>query len=291
MTRAERWVPYLFVMPALLLLLAFRLVPAAAGFAESLYRTGAGGSAARTFVGLANFARIFRDPVFWKSLTVTLLFSMVINPVQTGMALVLALLVNQRLRGVQLFRSVMLLPMVVSLNVGALVWGLMLDKNAGLVNGALVTLGLPRQPFLTSENQALWSIVLILAWTGAAYWMVYILAGLQEIPETLYEAASMDGAGRWQGFIYVTLPLLRRILTFVLVSDTIINFFIFAPVFMLTRGGPQLSTNLVMYDAYRRGFIWGDFSASAVMAFLLFLVAAVVVAVEFRFLRGAGGEA
>lgn len=286
MTRTERWVPYLFLLPALAVLVAFRIVPAVAGLTESTFINNLSRvEGVRRFVGLGNFTRILRDPVFWRSFRVTLIFSMIVNPLQTVVALALALLANQRVRGIQFFRSVFLLPMVVSLNVTSLVWDLMLDKSQGMVNGILFVLGLPRQPFLASASQALWSVILIISWTGCAYWMVYFLAGLQGISQSIYEAASIDGANRWQTLTRVTLPLLRRVILFVLVSDTVTNFFLFAPIFLLTRGGPELSTNLLMYDAYRRGFVWGDLGGSGAMTIILLLVVIVVVVLEFRLLR------
>jgi len=279
-----RWVPYLFLLPAFILLFAFRIAPALAGFREALYAHNLS-PVKRTFVGWENFAHIFRDPIFWKSLRITLVFSLVTNPLQTALALALAILANQRVRGISLFRSIYLLPVVISINVTSTIWGLLLHKDAGMINGILVQLGLPRQPFLLSPDQALWTIIGIISWVGVPYWMMFFLAGLQGIPETLYEAAAIDGAGAWQCFRHITLPLLRRVIAFVLISDTVVNLFLFAPVWILTRGGPQLSTNLLMYDAYRRGFVWGDMGSSAAMMMILLVIAAIAVAVEFLVLR------
>ena len=119
--------------------------------------------------------------------------------------------------------------------------------------------------------------------------MIIYLAGLQGIPQALFEAAAIDGANAWQSFRYITLPLLRRIIAFVLISDTVVNLFLFAPVWILTRGGPQLSTNLLMYDAYRRGFVWGDMGGSAAMMMILLVIAAITVAVEFLLFRSREG--
>ena len=191
----------------------------------------------RAYVGLGNFRHIFGDPTFWKSLRVTLVFSLVVNPLQTALALALAVLANQRVRGIGFYRSIYLLPVVVSLNVTSTVWGLLLNRDTGLINGILANLGLPRQPFLLSADQSLWTLIGIISWVGVPYWTMFFLAGLQGIPESLFEAAAIDGANAWQTFTHVTLPLLRRVLAFVLVSDTVVNLFLFAPVWILTRGG------------------------------------------------------
>jgi multiple sugar transport system permease protein len=125
----------------------------------------------------------------------------------------------------------------------------------------------------------------IVSWLGVPFWMLFILAGLQGIPNEVLEAARMDGANPFQSFMQITLPLLRRVLAFVLVADTIANFTLFVPPYLLTRGGPEGSTNLLMYEAWKRGFVYGDLGVSAAMVLILLVVMAVVVLVEFAFLR------
>jgi multiple sugar transport system permease protein len=133
---------------------------------------------------------------------------------------------------------------------------------------------------LTSPAQALGSIILIASWIGVPYWMIFFLAGLQDIPRTLYESAAIDGAGRWQAFWRVTLPLLRRTTTFVLVADTAANFLLFVPVYVLTQGGPTGSTDLLMYEVYRAGFIASDMGRAAALTVILLLATLVVVFLE-----------
>lgn len=284
MAKAEKWVPYLFLSPALLLILFFRVLPALSGLRESLYATSFAGGGVKTFVGLQNFQDIFTDPVGLQSIWVTIRFNLIVNPLQIGLALGLALLVNQVLRGIDLFRSIYLLPIAISLNVTSIIWGLVLAQN-GLLNGLLRAVGLPAQLFLQSPDQALWSIIMMASWVGVSYWALFILAGLQGISQELYEAAEIDGAGILQRFKSVTLPLLRRVLIFVLVADTIANFLLFVPVLILTSGGPQLSTNTLMFEAYRRGFVFGDFGTSSAMIMLLLAATLVIVAIEFWLLR------
>jgi ABC-type sugar transport system permease subunit len=283
MTKAEKSIPYLFLLPALLIIVFFRIYPAFSGLVESLYATSflSGG---KEFVGLRNFQDIFTDPVAIQSIWVTLRFNLIVNPLQVVLALLIALLINQSVRGVGFFRSIYLLPIAISLNVSSIVWGLMLSQN-GLFNGLLRAAGLPMQPFLTSTDQALWSIVMLASWVGVPYWALFLLAGLQGVSRELYEAAEIDGANWWRRFTDVTFPLLRRVLVFVLVADTVANFLLFVPVLLLTQGGPQLSTNTLMYEAYLRGFVYGDFGTSSAMIALLLLVTLAVVAIEFWLLR------
>ena len=285
MTRAERWTPYLFLLPAMALLLMWRYVPMVSGLRESFYSNALSLTGAKEYVGLDNFTRLFDDPVFWQSLRVTLLFNLIVSPLQTALALGLAVLANQKLRGIGLFRTILLLPVAISINITSIAWGQALDTNYGLVNGLLEAVGLERQPFLRSVEQALPTMIGIVSWIGVPFWMLFLLAGLQGIPHEVMEAARIDGANRLQAFWQVTVPLLRRTIAFVLVSDTVINFTLFAPPYLLTRGGHGESTNLMMYEAWQRGFVYGDLGASSAMVLVLLLITVVVVGVEFALLR------
>ena len=284
MSATNRLIPYLFLLPAVLLLLVFNLYPTLATLNESLHAKSFI-SNSNVFVGLENFERILRDPVFWKSAQVTLVFSVLVNPIQIVLALLLALLANQRVRGIAFFRSIYLLPVAVSINVTTIVWGLMLDGNAGLINGILAQLGIAKQPFLTAPSHALWSIILLATWKGVPLWALFFLAGLQGIPETVVEAAKIDGASRWNIFTLITLPLLRGVLLFVLVADTVANFLLIAPVLILTQGGPQLSTNLIMFETYRRGFVYSDLNTSAAMLWVMLIFVLAVILFQAFALR------
>jgi multiple sugar transport system permease protein len=214
-----------------------------------------------------------------------MLFSLVINPLQATLALGLGILANQPVRGIRFFRSIYLLPVAVSLNIVCLIWRLMLDANFGLVNGLLAAFDLPSQPFLGAESHALWSIIAVATWKGVPYWTIFFLAGLQGIPKSILEAAAIDGANSVQMFLHVTLPMLRRVILFVLVADTIINFVLFIPPFVLTGGGPQLSTNLLMLETYRKGFLFGDTGGAGAISVLLLGIMVIIVGIEFALVR------
>jgi len=283
--RVESWTPYLFLAPAIFLLIFFRYIPIGLGFEEALYTNALSQVGGRKFVGLENFILLYEDPVVWQSFKTTLIFSLVVNPLQVGLALLLAELINQRVPGIAVFRAIYLVPVAISINVTAIAWGLALDPNYGLINGIIRTLGLPRQPFLNHPSQALWSIIGIISWIGVPYWSLFFLAGLQGISTDVLESARVDGAGSLRTFLSIKLPLLRRIIAFVLVADTVTNFTLFAPVYLLTRGGPQLSTHLVMYEAWRRGLVYGDIGIASAMISVLVIVVIVFVLLEFIVLR------
>ncbi len=284
--RRQSWLTgYLLLAPALIGLAIFRLYPIAIAAWGSLHATTFGGGAQRVFVGLDNYRYLLDFDVFWQSLAVTLKLNLVINPVQIVLALLLAVLANQRVPGIALYRTIFFIPIGISVPIAALLWQTMLDPNSGLLNALLSAVGLPRQPFLTSADQALWSVIAIASWKGVSFWMVFMLGGLQAIPGELHEAAMLDGASATRRFFQITLPLLKRTILFVLVTDTAINLLLFAPIYLLTRGGPELSTNVLMYEAFKTGFVYTDMGLSLAMVMVLLGLVLVVVAAEFRLLQ------
>jgi len=276
---------YLFLVPALLGLVVFRILPIANTFFGSLFALDYSHGGGRVFVGLANYFNLFSDFMFWNSVKVTLLFNVIVNPLQIVLALLLALLLQGNMRTNWVFRSIYILPLGVSITVSSAVWAILLHPNDGLVNGLLQLVGIQAQPFLTSSTQALWCIVLICSWYGISYWMIILLAGLQEIPAQLYEAALIDGSSPWNTFWKVTLPLLRNTLLFVVVADTSANFLLFAPIYVLTKGGPQATTNTLMYEAYTNVFVQSDIARGLTISTVLLILVLIVIRFEFRFFR------
>ncbi|MBT2229293.1 carbohydrate ABC transporter permease [Nonomuraea sp. NEAU-A123] len=272
-----------FLAPALVALLALRLIPAAIAVGSSLRHTSLV-TGETSFVGLGNYVTLFDDPTFLQSVKVTLVFSLIVNPLQIAVALALAVLYTQKFAGVRSLRSLVILPIAVPPAVSAAIWSVAYRPD-GMLNAVLHVLGIPQQPFLTSPQQALWCLIVLLSWIGVGYWMMFLIAGMQDIPRELYEAAGIDGASAWAKFWHVTLPLLRRPLAFVLVADTVSNFLVFAPVQMLTNGGPQGSTNVTMFDIFTRAYSVGDLNLAQAEVMLLVLVVLAVVIVQFRLLR------
>ena len=282
--KQKKLAPYLLLLPALALLLVFRIYPMISTVIESFYTNNLTADA-REFVGFANFTRVLSDQIFWKSLKVTFVFNLINIPIQVFLALVVAVILNSRARGISLFRSIVMIPIAVSPVVSTTLWKTMMDYNAGVLNGLLALVGIPRQEFFLVKEQALWSIVIVTAWKGIPYMMIFFLAGLQEIPVAVLEAAKIDGASSWQSFFKITLPLLKRVFAFVLVTDTILNLILFAPIWLITKGGPQLSTNLIMYETYRRGMVYGDLGGSSAMLIVVILIVAIVLGLQFLALR------
>ena len=282
----RQWmVPYLFLAPALIGTIAFKLYPIFIGFWESLiYTSFSGGAEKRIFVWFENYQYLFDDKIFWKSLEITAFLTIIINPLQIAMSLGLALLLMRKSKFIRIIRSLYLLPIGIALPIATIIWGLRLHPNQGLINGLIGVFGIPPQPFLVSENQALWCIIAIATWKGVAFWMLFLLAGLEDIPKQYYEAAEIDGATPFQKFRYVTIPQLKRTILFVFVADTAANFVLMVPMIILTKGGPLQSTNVLIYEGYRSGFYYQDWGRSLSIITILTVITLIVIGLQLLFL-------
>ena len=283
------WVPYAFLAPALVGLALFRFTPIGIAVAGSLFGETIRGDT--VFQGLKNYRELIDDPTFWGALSTTLIFNLIVNPLQVLLAFVLAMLVRRPGRFIDLFRAAFLLPMTVSIAITSVLWNILLDPTLGPVNSFLRWLGLSAQPFFRSPDQALPTLIAVVSWKGVGYWMVFLLAGLLAIPRELDEAAGLDGATAWQRLRYVTLPMMRRPLAFVLVADTAANFLLFAPVYVITHGGPNGATHLLMFEAYQSAFAFLNHGRSLAISTVILLIILGVALFEMRLFRHRKGEA
>jgi ABC-type sugar transport system permease subunit len=278
----------LFLAPTLILIVVLRIVPAVTAIGDSTRRGLPGSLTPPRQVGLDVFATLFRSESFWQAVRQTLVFNALVNPIQIVLALALAVLLTRNLPGSGLWRTLVFLPSAVPLAGSTIVWGIALRPD-GPVNGVLGLVGVPAQPWFTSPDQVIGALIVLTSWIGIGYWMVFVIAGLNDIPVTYLEAASIDGAGPLRTFFSVTLPMLRRPLLFVLVADTVANFVLFAPVQILTAGGPEKQSNFLMYDVFHQSYELSDpYTASAELVVLLILMIA-IVAVQFRLLGSSDG--
>lgn len=286
MKRWREWgTAWLFVLPAALALLGLRVLPAASALWNSFHKASVFHPDEVRFAGFDNYRFLFlQSPTFLPALRVTILFVAVTVAVQTLAALLLALLFTRRGPGMRIWRTVVFLPITIPTAVSAVVWGTAL-RGDGILNALLGRLHLPAQPFLASTAQALPSIVVIASWIGVGYWMMFLIAGLRDVPGDVLEAASIDGAGPVRCFFTVTLPLLVRPLAFVVVANTVANFLQFVPAAILTQGGPQDSTRFVMFEIYSQAYVQGDTALASAEIVVVLLVLLAIVGVQFRLLR------
>lgn len=286
MRRRTTLAAFVMLAPALLALILMRVVPMVSAVTSSFQHVSL--STGETyFDGFANYAYLFSDPGFHSTLIVTLVFNLILNPLIVIIATAFALLLVQNVPLVGLWRSMIFVPAAVPGAVVALIWSTALQPD-GLVNGLLRAVGLPAQPFLTSSNQAAFSIGIMVTWGALGYWMIFVIAGLKDIPQSVYEAAALDGAGWWARLFHITLPLLKRPMSFVLIACTVGTFLLFAPVQMLTKGGPNGATNLIMYDIFNRTYLLGDLGVGQAEVVVLMAILSIIVAIQFRLLREEG---
>lgn len=287
--RSNRIAAIGFLAPTVLLIVVLRLIPTASAVADATRSGLPGGLAEPEFVGFDVFVKMFQSASFWNSVTQTLIFNVIVNPLQIVLALGLAVLLTRNIPARGLWRTIIFLPAAVPLAGSTIIWGLALRPD-GPVNGLLEIFGIPGQPWFTSPDQVIASLIILASWIGIGYWMMFLIAGLNDIPPVYYEAATIDGAGPVRTFFSVTLPMLRRPILFVLVADTVSNFVLFAPVQILTGGGPEGRSNFLMYDIFHRSYELSDpYQASAQLVVLLLIMIAIVT-VQFRLLGTEDGE-
>jgi multiple sugar transport system permease protein len=241
------------------------------------------------FVGFGNYTALLQTPLFWKSLGNTFYFVIVGVPLSIVMSLGAALLLNApaaRFRA--FFRTALFAPVVTTLVAVAVIWRYLFHTSYGLVNWALGHLGIPAVDWLGDPRWAMPTIILLAMWKNFGYNMVIFLAGLQAIPQDLYEAARMDGASRWRQFLHITLPMLGPVLMVVGVITVAGYFQMFAEPYVMTRGDPLQSTVSVLYFMFEEGFRWWNLGRASAVAFLLFLIILAVTAAMMRFGRSKG---
>lgn len=271
---------YLFIAPNILLLGVFVLLPLAQSVGLSFEKTN--GFGAGTFAGLDNYARLVGDPLFWRSLANTLLFTVLTTPLSMGLGLGAAVLLNAALPARAIFRSILILPMSVSGVATALIGLLIFDENSGVLNELLRFVGLPAVNWQSGSVAAFASVVLVTLWWRVGFNMLIYLAGLQGLSGELQEAAMLDGARGWQRLRFITVPLLGPQSFFLLIVNVIYSFQVFDIVFVLTGGGPQDATSVLVTYAYQNGFVTRDQGYAAAIGMVLLLLALVFTAVRWR---------
>jgi multiple sugar transport system permease protein len=275
----------LMVSPAILLLIVFFFVPVGLCFALAFTNARLISPEPARIIGFENFSRLFGDPLFWKSLRNTLYFAVVVVPLQAGFALLLALLVNARIRGVNFFRTLYFVPVVTSIVVVSILWRFMYQPT-GLVNSLLQALSfnvVQGTDWLNNPTAAMPAIMFMSIWQAVGFHMVIWLSGLQTIPGELYEASELDGAGKWQQFRYVTWPGLKATRTFILVTITIAALSLFAQINIMTQGGPLDRTATVVFQAVRVGYGQQETAYASTIS-LVFFVLVLTVSLVQRYL-------
>jgi multiple sugar transport system permease protein len=298
--------PYLYILPALIIVICFRTIPILASFTASFTDYDIGGF--HGFVAFSNYERMFTDARFWNSVSNTLFFVLGVVPAGIAIPLVLAMLLRGELRGKAVYRTIYFLPVVTSAVAVSVVWTWLFKPEAGPVNGVITALGgdplmwlrEPRgvfemilypagihpQGILAGPSLALVSLMIVSVWKSIGYNTVLFLAGLENIPNTYYEAAILDGAGKWGTFRHVTWPLLSPTTFYVLIMSTIASFQTFALVYVMTPppgGGPLGTTNVVVFYLFQKAFDRFDIGYASAISVFLFVVLLGLTILQRRF--------
>ncbi len=283
--RKKALAAYLIILPAAALIFIFKVVPIFGAILRSLYAYHILKPQDMVFTGLANYLKVFNDPVFFRSLRTTFVFALGKIVLQLLPAFFLALFLQRKRKAVGIIRTFILIPTATSLVVVSVIWGLLYDPNNGLFNSILAVLGLPQLKYFTSARQALGSLLAMMVWKDMGIITIIFLAGLQDIPATFYEAATVDGAGALTKLWRITLPLLKRTTVFLVIITTMWSFQVFTPVYINTKGGPQYSTNVLVYYIFERGFIRMEMGYALAMSVILFFIIMVIGIFQNRLIR------
>jgi len=276
---------YLFVLPSFAHLILFLLIPLGFSLYLSFHDWNSPSFAGAPFIGLENYEFMMGDLRFWNALKNSALYTLMGVPLGMLFSLALALVMNMGLKGSYFFRTLFFLPVVSSWVAVSVIWITLLDPNAGIVNYVLSLVGITGPNWLGDPAWAMFSIVLVATWKGAGFSMVIWLAGLQGIPKDLYEAAAIDGAGPWQQLRYVTVPMLAPTTFFLLITGVIGSFQVFSPVYVMTKGGPLDSTDVVVFRIFQRAFEEFKMGYASAQAWVLFAIIFVLTLAQLWYMR------
>jgi multiple sugar transport system permease protein len=280
------WSGYLYVAPYALVFACFVVLPFGVSLALSFCQYDLAADRPPRFVGFQNFAEAINDPFFWRALVVTLRYVAWIIPTQLVLSVLLGVGMHALTRGgQQTVRAMLFLPGMFSIAVTGILWQWFYNQEFGLFNTLLKWVGLPGVPWLSSVNLAMPSIVLMTLWWTLGGSAAIVLTGLQQIPRQIHEAAAIDGASAWQSFWKITLPMLKPVLLFTIVMNTIGAFQMFAQSMLLTGGGPEMSTRGVVSLIYDTAFANYRLGYAAAISWLLFLFIASFSFIQFRLIR------
>lgn len=272
--KRDRWLPYLLLLPVFVFAALFKLYPIFYSIISGFHFKGNW--------SLRTYELLFQDTVFWNSFWVTIRMNLIMTPLQIVLSLVLSLMVNNTMKGIGVYRSVFYLPVTISMPVAAICFSMILSYNNGVANTILGAFGVPMQGFFNDKEQAMTCIIALCTWKGRGYWMMFFLAGLKGIDESLYEAAKVDGAGFFTTLFRITIPMLRRTTLFVMVADTSTNLLLFAPMKLITDGGPRGTTDVLMYEAYRQAFKYGNYNKGSAITGVLIIFILLMVMIQFK---------
>jgi ABC-type sugar transport system permease subunit len=274
-----------FLSPTLIVLSAFVFFPVVFSFYLSFHSWNMF-SSTESFVGVGNYSSIVQNPEFWSVLKNTAVYTLGTVPLNMVISLGIAYFLNKKLAGKKLLRTAFFAPVVMSSVAAAVIWRWVYEPSFGLLNYGLSWFGIPAVNWLNNPTSAMFALIVMGVWKTFGFNMVLFSAGLQGIPEHYYEAAQIDGAGKWKQFWNITVPLLSPTTFFVLVMSVIGSFQVFDTVYVLTSGGPLGSTKVLVFYLYEQAFKFFDMGYASAVAYLLFAVVFILTMLQMKYLRG-----
>ncbi|MCL4862422.1 MAG: sugar ABC transporter permease [Caldilineaceae bacterium] len=275
-----RWA-YLFLLPNLALFMIFTIYPVFASFYYSLNNWTLHGP--MEFVGLANYQNLAADPIFREVMGNTFYYTAGVIPLQTALALLIALGLNQKVRFMTGYRALYFVPVVTSMVAVSFVWQWMYQPQYGVINSLLKVVGIEGPNWLFSRTWAMPSVILMSIWKNVGYSIVLYLAALQGVPESFYESAKIDGANAWQRFWRITLPMISPTTFFIIVLSVIGSFQAFDQIYVLTQGGPARATSVLVHYLYQNGFQWFNMGYAAAIAYVLFALLFILTILQWTY--------
>lgn len=271
-----------YLLPAFLLIFGFMFYPAFKTFYLSFFLTDTRGNPIE-FVGLENFIEVLSEPEFYESLYVSFKFSFIVVTLQILIALILALISFEKIRGIKVFRTIFSLPLGVSSAAASVVWLFFYNPSIGLLNRFLGLLGFKSVNWITDPRYALWAVSIATVWMGLGFSYLVYLGALHGVDEEIYESAKIDGASYFVTLLKITLPLISPTTLYLVIINTLKAFQSFAQIDVLTGGGPLKSTNILIYDVYQTAFVAGKYDIASTLSVILFIILSIITIIQFKF--------
>ncbi|HLY69779.1 MAG TPA: sugar ABC transporter permease [Puia sp.] len=275
--------PYLLVSPYIVYVMIFVLFPVLFCFFLTFHKWNI--IAPMHFIGVDNYNRLMHDRLFWKAIGNTLKFLLLHIPLQLIVSLFLAQLLNQKIKAISFFRASFFMPVIVSGVVITILWQQLYGYDSGMINRVLTGIGLPKQGWLVNPGIAIYSIAIMATWKNVGLYIILFLVGLQTVPPQYYEAAKLEGAGRWQQFWYITLPMINPTIFLVVILSTIGGFSLFIEPYIMTGGGPLNQTLSAVLYIYKQAFQYYNMGYSATLGFFYAMMIMTVVILQKKFIE------
>ncbi|MBD3306966.1 ABC transporter permease subunit [candidate division KSB3 bacterium] len=270
--------------PTILVLIFIIFVPLLFSFVISFFHYTFIDPGFHTVVWFGNFIDAFQDKYFWNTLRVTLTFGALVVPLEFVIGFLISLLLSREIRFKGVYYTILTIPMVMSPVAVGLIWKLLLHPDLGVVNYFLSRLGVPFINWFASSDMALWTIVFVDIWHQVSFMILILLAGLSSLPKDAYEAAIIDGASSWQALLYITFPLMKPVITIAILIRTIFAFKTYDLIYIMTRGGPGVSTEIISYYIYKKTFMGMDLSQASAISYVLLVIVMLLVVLLYTFI-------